>query len=75
MQLIKDLLCSKDGSFSVTKLAVVVAHANFAVAFTWLTYRHGFNEALWVIYGSFAVGHAAYDKSAAMLKAYKEREK
>ncbi len=68
-----DLIQSKDGSLSLTKLAASTAHFLMASGFVCLTVRNGFIPELWMIYGGFAIGHAAYDKSAAMVKEYRER--
>lgn len=70
---LRDLIISKDGSLSLTKVAAATAHFSMAVGFVWVTFHHGFIGEMWIIYGGFAISHAAFDKSAAMLKAYKER--
>lgn len=70
---LRDLVRSKDGSLSLTKLAAATAHLNMAVAFAWVTLHTGFISEMWMIYGGLAVAHAGYDKTAAMVKAYKER--
>lgn len=67
-----DLITSKDGSLSLTKLAASTAHFSMACGFICLSVKNGFLPELWMIYGGFALGHAAWDKSAAMLKNYKE---
>jgi hypothetical protein len=68
-----DLVKSKDGSLSLTKLAASTAHFTMACGFVCLTVSQGFLPELWMIYGAFALGHAITDKSANMLKAYHER--
>ena len=66
---IADLVESKDGSLSLTKLAAATAHLNFAVAFIYVTYTKGFVSEMWFLYGGFAIGHAAWDKAKAMANA------
>lgn len=69
-----DLIRSKDGSMSVTKLAVVIAHVQAAFFFAHLQWGKPFNELLWVVYLGVTVGHAGYDKTAAMINAFKQRQ-
>ena len=64
-----DIITSKDGSLSLTKLAAATAHLNLAVAFAWITYQSGFVAELWIIYSGAAIFHAAYDKTKAMTNA------
>lgn len=66
---LSDIITSKDGSLSLTKLAASTAHINLAVAFAWITYSKGFIAEMWLIYAGAAIGHAAYDKTKAMLNA------
>jgi hypothetical protein len=69
------LVTSKDGSLSLTKLSAATAHAFMALSFFRLQVLGGeFNETLWLVYGGFAIAHAAYDKTAAQVKAFKERQ-
>lgn len=68
-----DLIRSRDGSMSLTKLAASTAHLNMALAFAWVTYGHGFVWEMWVIYGGYALGHAAYDKTMAVVNQYKTK--
>jgi len=67
---------SGDGSLSLTKLAATTAHALMAVAFfkqqVWGDPT--FNETAWMVYGLFAIGHAAYDKTSAQVKDFKDRK-
>lgn len=75
---IADLVKSRDGSLSLTKLAAATAHFLMAVAFIRLQVlaeSADFNESLWLIYGMFAIGHASYDKTANMVKEYRERSR
>lgn len=66
---------SADGSMSLTKLAAATAHLLMAIAF----FRQqvlsiNFNESLWLAYGGFAIGHAAWDKTSTMVKDFKDRK-
>ena len=69
---LSDLICSRDGSLSLTKLAAATAHPLLAFWFCWLTYRHGFIAELWLTYGGFAVGHATADKVLAVINTKKQ---
>lgn len=71
---IADLITSKDGSLSLTKLAASTAHLNLAVAFGWVTYSSGFVPEMWMIYGAFSVGHATADKTMAMVSNFKNKQ-
>ena len=65
-----DLIRSKDGSMSLTKLAASVFHLLLAVTAGWLTYRAGtFDVTMWGLYAAVAVGHAGYDKTLANVRA------
>lgn len=67
-----DLIRSKDGSMSMTKLAASTAHALMAAMFLRITLRDGYVESLWLIYGALAISHAAVDKGMASFKAFKD---
>jgi len=67
-----EIVTSPDGSLSLTKLAASTAHALMAGNFAYLSWRHGFNAELWIIYGSFAIGHATVDKTVQVVKSYKD---
>lgn len=69
-----DLVLSKDGSLSLTKLAASTAHALMALGFTHLTWQHGFLPELWMLYGSFALGHAVVDKASVQFAAFKGKQ-
>jgi hypothetical protein len=69
-----DLVQSKDGSLSLTKLAASTFHLTLAGWVSWSTYAEGFDVAIWTLYASFAVGHAAYDKTAAMVSSFKNKQ-
>lgn len=69
-----EIITSKDGSLSLTKLAAATAHLNMAAAFAWITYRTGFIAEMWAIYGAFAVGHATADKAMATVSSFKTKQ-
>jgi hypothetical protein len=70
-----DLIRSnRDGAMSLTKVAALTAHISAAVMFIRLQWSEPFNETLWLVYLGATVFHAVYDKTAAQVKAYKERE-
>jgi hypothetical protein len=69
-----DLIQSKDGSLSLTKLAASTFHLSLAGWVSWSTYAKGFDVAIWTLYATFAVGHAAYDKTAAMVSNFKTKQ-
>ena len=71
---VPSLIASKDGSMSLTKLAAATFHANLAFWVAWTTYKDGFDIAIWGLYGSFAVLHATYDKTTAMVNAFKNKK-
>lgn len=70
---INDLIRSQDGSVSLTKLAATTAHANAAWLFVWINITKGPEEWLWLTYLGVTVTHAAYDKTAKIVQAMKER--
>jgi hypothetical protein len=76
---ISDLITSRaDGSLSLTKLAASTAHFLFACAFARLQVLDPtapFDMALWATYGGFAIAHATYDKTMAVVKDLKDRER
>lgn len=69
-----DLITSKDGSLSLTKLAASTFHFLLAVWVSWSTHDKGFDTNIWLLYGAFAVGHAGYDKTMAVVKDFKDRQ-
>ena len=69
-----DLIRSRDGSMSLTKLAAATGHLLFAVAVTWLTYiKQDFNLEMWGLYIGVAICHATYDKTLAAVVALKNK--
>jgi hypothetical protein len=74
---VADLITSKDdGSLSLTKLAAATAHFLFACSFLRMQVlgEASFDETLWLVYGAFAIGHAAYDKTSAIVRDIKEQQ-
>ena len=69
---LSDLIQSKDGSLSLTKLAASTAHALMAFGFAVITWKNGFVSELWLIYGGYSLGHAVLDKTAAQVKSFKD---
>ena len=70
-----DLVRSRDGSMSLTKLSASTFHLLLAITVGWLTYRNqSFDETMWLMYSAFAVGHATYDKTMATIKDFKDRK-
>ena len=67
-RIIGDLVNSKDGTISLTRLAALTAHFNAAWAFIYLTIKSGYNGELWCIYLGAAIFHAGYDKTLMMIK-------
>ena len=66
--IVGDLICSKDGSISLTRLAAVSAHFLSAIFFVYHNATAPFSELLWFTYLGFATGHAAYDKTLMLTK-------
>lgn len=70
-----DLVVSKDGSLSLTKLAASCFHFAIFVTVCWLTYiKREFLFEMWGLYAAVAVGHASYDKTLANVRAFKDRK-
>ena len=68
-----DIILSRDGKIALTKVAAATFHLNIAIAVAYVTYKNGtFDIGMWTLYGTFAVGHAAYDKTSAQVKAFKD---
>lgn len=65
---------NRDGGMSLTKVVALVAHAILAVMFVHLQWSKPFEETLWLIWIGATVGHAVFDKTAAQVKAFKERK-
>jgi hypothetical protein len=71
-----DLIRSRDGSMSLTKLAASTAHLFMAASFFRMQVLGNaeFDEGLWLIYGGFAIAHAVADKAGAQIKEFKDRK-
>lgn len=67
-------ITTHQGRYSLTKLAGATFHVTLAVWVSWWTYTKGFVLEVWMLYGGFAVGHAAYDKTMAMRKDMQEKK-
>ena len=65
----------KRGAYTQTKLAAACFHLALFCTAVWLTWRKGewINE-MWTMYFMAAVGHAAYDKTLANVRAYKDKQ-
>lgn len=71
---IKDLVCSKDGSLSLTKLAAASFHFLLFITVGFLTWKkQSFDTEMWLLYAAFTVGHASYDKTMAVIAANRNR--
>lgn len=70
------LITSKDGSYSLTKLAAATFHCLLALGVVAHTYTNNFtfDIEVWLVYGGFAVGHASYDKTMAVVNSLKTRK-
>lgn len=70
------LITSKDGSYSLTKLAATTFHCLLALGVVAHTYINEFQFDLevWLVYGGFAVGHATFDKTSAIVNSFKTRQ-
>ena len=70
-----DLIRSRDGSMSLTKLSAATFHLLLAVTVAWVTWiKRDFVESMWLLYASAAVGHAVFDKTGAQISAFKNRK-
>lgn len=75
MRWLLTLVASKDGSLSLTKLAAACFHFAIFTTACWLTYKTGeWKNEMWTLYAMAAVGHAAFDKTAAQVKAVKDKQ-
>ena len=69
-----DIICAKDGSISLTRVAACTAHLLAAAFFIYYNLAQPFNEVLWLTYLGFATGHAVWDKTSAMIKDSKDKK-
>ncbi len=71
---ITDLILSKDGSISLTKVAACTAHLSMAINFWLVSFgKAQFIWDLWLIYAGLTIGHASADKGMKIWQAIKER--
>lgn len=68
MKFLDDILKSRDGSYSLTKVAAATAHFNAAWLFVYLTLKNGYVDLLWATYLGATVFHAGFDKWLASRK-------
>jgi hypothetical protein len=69
-----DLVRSKDGSMSLTKLAAASFHLLIFLTVGFLTYiNRSFDMEMWGLYAAVAVLHAGYDKTLAAVRDFKIR--
>ena len=70
-----DLIRSRDGSLSLTKLAASTFHILIALTVGWITWiKQDFVESMWMLYAAVAVGHAVVDKTGAQIADFKDRK-
>jgi hypothetical protein len=70
-----DLIRSRDGSLSQTKLAASCFHLAMFVTVCWITYvKRDFVLDMWVLYAGVAVGHAVVDKAGAQIQDFKTKK-
>jgi hypothetical protein len=70
-----DLVRSRDGSLSLTKLAATTFHVLIALTVAWVTWlKQDFVESMWLLYSAVAVGHAVVDKTGAQITAFKDKK-
>lgn len=84
-----DLIRSRDGSLSLTKLAATTFHLSMAVACVSITAARLvrfietlnapidspiFEIGMWTLWAGVAVGHAVVDKAGAQVAAYKDKQ-
>jgi len=66
MTTIPDICMQYTSVFTTLKLEL-------AVWVSWSTYKNGFDLNIWALYGAFAVGHAGYDKTMAVVAQLKNK--
>ena len=67
-----ELVLSKDGSLSQTKLAASTFHLAIFVTVVFITFiKREFVFDMWGLYAASAIGHAGYDKTLASVKEIK----
>jgi hypothetical protein len=68
-----EMVCAKDGSVSMTRVAGCFAHFSLFVWFWRENYLRGFVADQWIIYGGLTIAHAFADKTAAMVRDFKDK--
>lgn len=72
---VMDLVRSRDGSLSLTKLAATTFHLLMALTVGLVTWvKQDFVEGMWLLYAAVAVGHAVVDKAGAQIATFKEKQ-
>lgn len=75
MRKLADLVLAKDGTLSQTKLAAATFHLAIFVTVLYITFKTGvFNTEMWTLYAACAIGHAAFDKTSAQVKDFKDAQ-
>lgn len=70
-----DIVKSRDGSISQTKLAAACFHLSIFVTVAYITYvKQEFLIEMWMLYATVAIGHSAYDKTLANIKDFKDKK-
>lgn len=70
-----DLVRGRDGKMVLTKLQAATFHLILATTVAWVTWMEKrFVTEMWAFYGTVAVGHAIFDKSAAQFKDFKDKQ-
>lgn len=62
MKFLDDILKSRDGSYSLTKVAAATAHFNAAWMFVYLSMKNGYIDMLWATYLTATILHQGWDK-------------
>lgn len=70
-----DIVKSRDGSLSQTKLAAACFHFLIFLTVAYITWaKQEFQVDMWMLYATVAVGHSAYDKTLANIKDFKDKK-
>lgn len=62
MKFLDDILKSRDGSYSLPKVAAALAHFNAMWMFVYLSMKNGYIDMLWATYLGATVFHATFNK-------------
>lgn len=75
MNKLLDLVLTKNGDLSQTKLAAACFHFLIFITVAYLTFIHQrFDVEMWSLYAAVAVGHAVVDKVQAQVKDFKDNQ-